>query len=182
MKKITAMIVMAIVMVSSNALARGFVEDRITFKTDETVHTFIGYVDGQVKSSLGWSAYFQTNQYWSEAYVGPTWSPKAWLSLSASIGVQTINSGSPVRYASSLWMGNKVGSVIAFYERGATSKDIWWKVKPLLNIKSSVKIGAILEKGKDAAPMLEISIAKTGLAIWGAYYDSGSQLGVKFNF
>ncbi len=173
---------MVIVMMSSNVLAGGFVEERATFRKAETIHTLIGYVDGQVKGSFGWSGYFQTNKYWSEAYIGPNWSPKSWLSLSASIGVQSVESGSPVRYASSLWMGNKVGSVIAFYERGADSKDTWWKVKSTINVKKGFRVGTLLEKGLDAAPLVEIDIPNTKLTVWGAYYDSGSKLALKFSF
>jgi len=161
----------------------GTLEDKVTFgdKVSHSLSMFEGKQFG--KSTIGWSAFFLASEGWSEGYAGPTWSPAKWMTVSASIGLQSAGSGSnPIRYASDVWVGNSLGSVYAVYERGAEASDNWWKVKPMVNIGSSVKLGAFLEKGKDVAPVLEVSIAKTGVSVWGAYYKDESQLGLKYSF
>jgi len=180
MKKL--MLFVAVLLVFSINLAQaGIIEDKITFG-DQTSHTLSIFESGKFGNSpLGWSAYFLTGQYWSEGYAGPTWSPAPWICLSASIGLQSVESN-PIRYASDLWIGNALGSVYAVYERGAKASDNWWKVRPLLNIGHGIKIGAFVEKDLDVAPVIEVSVPKTGLAIWGAYYKEASQLGLKYNF
>lgn len=182
MKKLMFALACAIVFAANLANA-ATLEDKITFggKTSHKLSIFESKSFGE--SAFGWSAYFLTGQYWSEGYVGPTWTPAPWVSLSASVGVQSAKSGeNPTRYASSAWVGNKFGSLYAVYERGAEASNNWWKAKAFANVAKGVKVGVFFEKDVDVAPVLELSIPETRLVVWGAYYASGSQLGLKYNF
>ena len=181
MKQLLSFVAVAMIALSVSLAQAGTIEDKITFG-NKTSHALSLFENEKVESgTIGWSAYFLAGQYWSEGYVGPTWSPAPWICLSASIGLQSAESN-PIRYASDVWIGNALGSAYAVYERGAKASDNWWKVKPLLNIGHDIKVGAILEKDKDVAPTAEIGLAKSGLSVWGAYYKEGSQLGLKYSF
>lgn len=160
----------------------GTLEDKVTFG-EQVSHKLSVAEGGRFGNGpFGWSAFFLTSQYWSEGYAGPTWSPAKWATLSASVGLQSAAKGAnPIRYAGSLWLGNQFGSVFSVYERGAEASNDWWKVKAFANVAKGVKAGVFLEKGKDAAPVLEVSIAKR-FAVWGAYYKDAPQVGLKYNF
>lgn len=183
MKKLMLAVMVLYLAFLAEANAAGNIEDKITFN-GETSHVLSIFESGQFgKSDFGWSAYFLAGQCWSEGYAGPTWTPALWISLSASVGVQSTDSGSnPVRFAGSVWIGNSFGSIISVYERGAKASDEWWKVIPTVNLGHGIRAGAILEKDLDVAPLVEVDILKTGLAIWGAYYQDGSQIGIRYNF
>lgn len=182
-KKTALFAVLCVIAFSVTSAHAGCLEDKITFG-DKTSHQLTLFESKQFdKSNFGWSAFFLTGQGWSEGYAGPTWSPARWVTVSASIGLQSADSGSnPIRYASDVWIGNVLGSVYAVYERGAKASDNWWKVKPLVNLLGeTVKVGLIVEKDKDDAPLVEVSIAK-GFVVWGAYYKKDPQLGFKYSF
>lgn len=183
MKKLVMFALLCTIAFSLSSASAGCIEDKIAFgdKADHSLSIYESKPFGT--SEFGWSATFVAGKGWSEGYAGPTWSPTKWMTLSASIGLQSADSGNnPIRYAGSAWMGNKFGSVFAVYERGAESGDNWWKVRPMANIGHGFKLGAFLEKGKNVAPVLEVSIAKTGVSVWGAYYEEATQLGFKYNF
>ncbi len=183
MKKLVMLTLLCVVTFSTVSASAGCIEDKITFgdKADHSLSIYASKPFGQ--SSFGWSAIFVAGQSWSEGYVGPTWSPAPWLQLDAFIGLQSAGSGeNPIRYAGSVWLGNSIGSIYAIAEKGAKSDDYWWKVKPLIGLGHGIKVGAIIEKDVDVAPLLEMDIAQTGIALWGAYRKDGSLLGLKYNF
>lgn len=184
MKKLAMLVLLcAVVSFSARSASAGCVEDKITFG-NTTTHSLSIYESKPFgKGHFGWSATFVAGQSWSEGYAGPTWSPAPWVQFDASVGLQSAGSGeNPIRYAGSVWMGNHFGSIYAIAEKGAKSEDYWWKVKPLLNLGHGIKAGAILEKDLNVAPLVEVGIAQTGIALWGAYRNGEKFLGLKYNF
>jgi len=184
MTKLVSMLLclVALCAVVAKPVSAGTFEERIVFGEEVSHKLSISesgkFGDGQ----FGWSAYFYTGQSWSEAYAGPTWSPAKWATLAASVGLQSAAKGeNPIRYAGSLWLGNQLGSVLSVYERGAETSNDWWKVKAFANVAKGVRAGVFLEKEKDIAPVLEVSIAKR-FAVWGAYYKDAPQVGLQFKF
>ncbi|MFA6198112.1 MAG: hypothetical protein WC734_03090 [Patescibacteria group bacterium] len=92
------------------------------------------FVSRPIIGTLGWSGFFLTCGGWGEAYVGPTYSPASWLTLSGSLGVET--DPQQTRVATSIWAGNDAGSIIFIYEDGGSGP--WTK---LVATHSVVSIG-----------------------------------------
>jgi hypothetical protein len=135
-------------------------------------------------TTLGISGVASISKNYSEAYIGPIWAPTPWISLEASIGLQQIENGSPLRYAVAGWIGNSIGSLYYTREMGASNEDWWEKFRVFANMGNIAQIGAVYEKGCDWGPIIEIPIASSKFKVRAVWYPKPDvmQLSLFFNF
>lgn len=107
---------------ASSAFAGNYIELQNVITSDGLYDPTIDALFGERFNggSIGWSAFLLTCQGWSEALVGPTWSPRPWMELWGGVGVETDDN--PTRYSGSLWLGNQSGtrSLIFIREEGGS--------------------------------------------------------------
>ncbi|MFA5994274.1 MAG: hypothetical protein WC823_04915 [Parcubacteria group bacterium] len=190
MKKIIPLypLTIAFCLISFNVLAadiNGNIEHRNTIidKKSSQQLNFYGssLTDG---STLGVSGVASVSKDYSETYLGPIWAPAPWISLEASIGLQQIENGSPLRYAVAGWIGNSIGSLYYTREMGASNEDWWEKFRVFANMGNIAQIGAVYEKGCDWGPIIEIPIASSKFKVRAVWYPKPDvmQLSLFFNF
>lgn len=175
MKRLILLAIIGINFMASVALAdtpiSGDVELRgiITDKKSSQQLNFYGssLTDGNI---LGISGITSVSKYYSEAYIGPIWMPAPWVSLEASVGLQQVESGSPLRYAVAGWIGNSIGSLYYTREMGTSNEDWWEKFRAFANIGEITKIGVVYERGCYWGPIIEIPITSSKFKVRAVWY------------
>jgi hypothetical protein len=156
---------------SENLIAAGAVTPQINV-----------YVQGPIASSkrFGWSAWSLTSKAWSEAYAGPTWTPRPWLSLSVSAGAET--NKHPLRVAGSVSASKGKWAESYVHEKGGSG---WW-YKSVSTYQASKKtaVGFFSQRFAGSGPYAERKISR--FVLWGTLlrYQGKTEglVGLRFNF
>jgi len=140
------------------------------------------YIQGPIGNSakFGWSAWSLTSKPWSEAYAGPTWTPRAWITLSVSAGLET--NKHPFRGAGSVWVGKAKWAESYTYERGGSG--VWYKSLATYQLTKRTAIGAFSQSFVGSGPYAERKVGK--FLLWGTFLrrngESQGLIGLRFNF
>lgn len=117
---------------------------------------------------IGVSGYYLVGKNWSEAYVGPTYSPTPWSQFGVSLGMETADQ--PVRAAASAWFGKGRHSLLGAVEAGGSGK--WYMVDYKALIAKGIKAGVIFKRFLGIGPQVSVDIPKTPVTINGTItYD-----------
>lgn len=117
---------------------------------------------------IGVSGYYLVGKNWSEAYVGPTYSPAPWSKFNVSLGMETADK--PVRGAASAWFGKGRHSLLGAVEAGGSGK--WYVVDYRALIGRGIKAGIIFKRFLGLGPQVSVNIPKTAVTVNGAVtYD-----------
>lgn len=176
MKKIALLLITSIYLTPvNNALATTPISGNVELReivSDEKSSQQLNFYGSSLttENTLGISGVASVSKNYSEAYIGPIWSPAPWISLEASIGFQQVKNESPLRYAVAGWLGNDIGSIYYTREMGATSEDWWEKFMAFANISNATKLGAVYERGLGWGPIIEFPVLSTEFKIRATYY------------
>lgn len=103
----------------------GYIEEQTSITKSTVSWQIDGYASHKkAGSQVGSSVWFlATENYW-EVYAGPTWSPREWIELGASAGLE--KDAQPWRVEQSLWLGHGRNSALVIVEEGGSG--LWFKV------------------------------------------------------
>jgi hypothetical protein len=151
--------------------------------------TVDAFVSRPIVGALGWSGFFLTCGGWGEGYVGPTYSPAKWVTVSGSLGVET--DPQQTRVATSVWIGHGPTSILYIYEDGGSGP--WTKlvaaVNPIVSVgRYQIGAGVHGQRLLGYGPQLTLRKGEKGkLNLWFSnLMQDGSKptqiLGIKLDF
>jgi len=166
----------------SLAQVNGFVElegNPVTSKEATTTPQINFFVTGHFTTKWGWSAWSANSHPWSEAYVGPTFTPAKWISFSTAFGLETYNH--PLRTGNSVWIGSKRWNLLSIQEYGGSG--YWHKDTGTYALNSRFSIGAFSQRHVGTGPYTEMKLAH-GLTAWGgvASTEKKGLAGIRYRF
>jgi hypothetical protein len=144
------------------AFAQNWVEERTYISGGVATPRIDGLLTHPIKGGLGGFCWFQTQQAYSQAYCGPTYSPKPWIQFALGSGVETDKH--PARVGSYVWLGKSKLSGLAAFEDGGSG--FWYKVEANYQARKSLGVGMLSERFKGSGPKVELSLPHTGLKLW----------------
>lgn len=103
------------------------------------------------------SAFSLISEEYAEGYGGLAYSPKPWVEVGASVGMETADS--PWRIAGSVWMGKEPVSLLAIYENGGSG--YWYKVTATVAARKWLTVGLLAKRFGGVGPIVQISIPGT---------------------
>jgi hypothetical protein len=162
----------------------GNVEFQEKVSAGEVAPQMSAYIEQPIVSTIGWSAFLLSSEGWSEGYVGPTYSPFSWVSVGASVGIES--HPKQTRFGSSIWMGHGRFSTLVCHEEGGSG--LWTKVivkaTAYESPSGSIVVGLHHQSFVGTGPTIEMGPKKvTG---WASFLTldgkSTTVLGLKLNF
>lgn len=160
----------------------GYVESETLISSTSATPQVNVYLQGPIASSkrFGWSAWSLTSKGWSEAYAGPTWTPASWISLSASIGLETDKK--PMRLSASSWIGKGKFASLTIHETGGSG--YWYKEVATYQATPKTNVGVYSQRFTGTGPYADRKLGK--FLVWGTIlrYQGHTQalVGLRFNF
>lgn len=142
--------------------AQNWVEERTFFSQGQATPRLDGSFSRSFNKKFGALAWFQVQNGYSEAYVGPTVSPASWLQLGVGAGLEQAQH--PGRIGGFIWAGKGELSAILIAEDGGSGK--WYKAEANYAVNKIVGVGLITERFKGSGPRVEFVLPRTGFKLW----------------
>ncbi len=146
-----------------------------------------GHVTPQVKSYLSYDftkkvggyCWLQTSKNFSQAYCGPTFSPKGFIQVGVALGAQT--GKKTLRSGAFVWVGKGKFSNTFILE---TSGGTWCRNLTSLKASKTFTVMLVGERYKGFGPRLDVQIPKTKLSVGGEFFPSNrvARFGFRYNF
>ncbi|MDI6820569.1 MAG: hypothetical protein QMD65_00095 [Patescibacteria group bacterium] len=156
MKNLFLVLVLVVISCPVFAQITGYVENQFTFVESQVTPNIDLYLNGSIIGNFGWSAWSLSGQYWSEAYIGPTFSPTIWSRVGVFYGIESANPAG--RYATSLWLGIDEGSFLAIYENGGSGP--WHRIVVNINFLKELGLGVMDQRYFGNGPRIQFNIGK----------------------
>lgn len=122
------------------------------------------YGTKELPKGFGISYFLLVEPGWAEAYVGPTYSPKPWISIGLSAGIEQ---NKPLfRGAGSLWLGHKKTSFLFLWEKGFGKGNYWYKATLSYQAQPSFAIGLVAWRFTGIGPIFTYEIPKSDIRLW----------------
>lgn len=166
---------------SAPATVSGYVEEQSSITAKAIDWQIDGYVtrkrDGDQTGASLW--FLATDNYW-EVYAGPTWSPRKWIEVGVSAGLE--KDTHPWRVEQSLWLGHGRVSGLLILEEGGSG--LWYKATADYQVSKRLSAGYLDQRFKGRGPEIEYKAGR--VRAWGAFLMGGErktiQVGVQFSF
>ncbi|MDD4989957.1 MAG: hypothetical protein PHW31_01450 [Candidatus Pacebacteria bacterium] len=127
------------------------------------------FASHKINEHIGVTAFSLTSKGWSEVYIGPEFYLARWLTVSASIGLETAPKS--WRTAISLWTGKGPVSLLAIYENGGSG--YWYNISAFYQVNKWLKAGVLSKRFLGTGPQIKVSIPNTPFqAWWSIGYDT----------
>ncbi len=107
----------------------------------------------KLSSHLGWTGFVLSSNTWSEAYVGPTYSPKSWLTVATCLGVE--EDAQISRFAAWYYLSNGNWSLFHVMEDGGSGR--WHKLLASYDFGRG-KVQYWDQDGLGRGPRLEVNL------------------------
>lgn len=160
---LTALIFVVVVGgIVSGAEASFYVESFNKVVEGEVIPVLIFCPTHDLNKRFQLEGFSMTGENYAEAYVGLGYSPKPWLQVGASIGLETADS--PWRVAASLWAGKGPLSFLSIYENGGSG--YWYNIKATLQVRNWLTIGGMAKRFSGVGPFIQASIPSTPLKVY----------------
>ncbi|MFA6018377.1 MAG: hypothetical protein WCT28_00495 [Patescibacteria group bacterium] len=168
-----------VVTVASLVIASASASDPFVLLASENQIDVAGAVTPRAKAivdipavhDLSVTATFVVSPNWSEAYVGPTWSPKKSISLGIAGGIESADA--PWRVMAYSSISNKKLSFLGIAEYGGSGP--WYKVSASYKAEP-VTIGVLAQRFDGIGPRIGYSLSRPSLDVWAApLYDLESR-------
>jgi hypothetical protein len=122
------------------------------------------YGTKDLPKGFGISYFLLVEQGWAEAYVGPTYSPKPWIQIGLSAGIEQ---NKPLfRGAGSLWLGKDNISFLFLWEKGFGKDNYWYKATLSCQVHPSFSIGMCAWRFHGLGPIVTYEIPKSDIKLW----------------
>jgi len=158
---------------------QGFAESENVITSTAATPQLNLLASGTLTGKVGWKFWGLTSRTWSEGYIGPTYAPTSWLTLSAGAGAET--GGARFGWSAS---GKKRKLFYAVVQEWGYGCGWWHKNVATYDLTSRVSAGVWNEYGKGTGPTVNVRVigelrpyvtllaSKTGtMAIVGATYS-----------
>lgn len=159
--------VTAFVFASANAFAEPAVRVEARLHVNGQAMPTAGanaYVSKPLTGPWGFSAWLQVEKAWGEAYLGLTYSPRPWVELGVSAGIE--QAAEPWRVAASLWLGYGRFSSLTIIENGGSGW--WYQSVALIKATNWLKVGAMIKRFEGAGLRLDFALTPA-TNLWAAY-------------
>lgn len=160
------------------AFGQVWVEERTFVKDGQASARIDGLVSQGLAGRFGGFVWFQTEKGYSQAYGGPTFSPKSWFQLGFGVGVEEHKN--PARAGGFVWAGNSKSSLLFIPEYGGSG--FWWKLEANRKAGKVFGVGIITERFKGTGPRLEYKIPRTPFLVWAASMFEKQRVNALFGF
>ncbi len=169
MRRLFSVVIIAMVVAvpyqSRAGQASFWVEEQTSFSDGETIpkmHTLL--LQDFNKKHLGLFGYFQVQEDYAQAYVGPTLSPMPWLQVGVGWGLEQADT--PVRLGSFVWLGDARRYLLAIYENGGGG--YWYHAEANTSIADwlGIGMGAMVEHLVGIGPRMELNMPRLPVKIW----------------
>jgi hypothetical protein len=110
---------------------------------------------GPVAGKIGWQFWGITSRAWSEGYVGPTYTPKPWVTIAAAVGAET--GGARFGWGAS---GKKGKLFYCSLHEWGNGSGYWYKNFTTYDLNSRVSAGIWNERGKGTGPTVNVRVIK----------------------
>ena len=157
-----AMIMVVVMLMAKAVAAQNWVEERTYVSGAAITPRIDGLLTKTIKGDVGGFCWFQIQAAYSQAYCGPTYSPKPWIQLALGSGIETDKH--PARVGSYVWLGNAKLSGLATFEDGGSG--FWYKVEANYQIRKALGLGMLSERYHGTGPKIEFSVPHTALKLW----------------
>lgn len=114
------------------------------------------------KFSFTYFALIEKN--WAETCLGFAYSPKEWVSIGLSAGIET--NPAIYRLAGSIWFGKGKTSLLILGEKGDGKDNYWYKTVLSYKISEAFTVGAIAWRFHGVGPIVKYTPKKSDLTFW----------------
>jgi hypothetical protein len=173
----TAMLslVALVLMFATSFAATGAVQYQSVVCNGVSVPRFVVTADLPMAHGFSWSLYAQTDRDWSEAYVGPAYTPTSWSQIGIQFGTEAYTK--VTRKAAFVWIGQKSMSVLALVEDGGsdrfTAMDAKYSAK---KIAAGYVYDTILGHGA------KVAMTVSSYTLSASTQERGQKLIIQYNF
>ncbi|QQR50266.1 hypothetical protein IPF86_04305 [Candidatus Nomurabacteria bacterium] len=115
-------------------------------------------------SKFSFTSFTLVEQNWAEALVGLSYSPKSWLNIGLSAGIE--HNPALYRFAGSVWLGKDRSSLLFLWEKGDGNDNYWYKTTALYDISTKVSLGAIAWRFHGIGPVAIYNVRKLDSKFW----------------
>jgi hypothetical protein len=137
--------------------------------------TLSGFLNRPFQGSV-WhvNAFFLVTDKWAEAYVGPSWDIASWISVGFSVGAQQGVQGLGLRYAASLWFGNRRWSFfgITEFDNASFARDasgVWYDLTAKTRVAGWLDVGLKSRRFVGIGPYVALRVPSTSIWLWVAW-------------
>jgi hypothetical protein len=137
---------------------------------------FVMTADLPVAHGFSWSFYAQTDRNWSEAYVGPAYTPTAWSQIGVGFGTEAYTK--VIRKAAFIWVGHGSLSALAAVEGGGSAR--FTALSAMYSAKQ-FSAGYVYDTILGHGVKVSVKASKT-YAAWVTAQDRGAKLTLQYGF
>lgn len=161
--RLLVLVLLASPVVAEAQQVSGFVESWNTVRDGNVTPQVDVYATGPLKGKVGWSIFTLTSEKWSEGYGGLTLAPAKWMTVSASLGIETADN--PIRAASSVWVGSGKWAGLVIAEKGGGG--YWYRYLGTYQAAKHLTVGVHSTRPLGVGPYAELRFGRVSL--WGSY-------------
>lgn len=118
----------------------------------------------KISDKLNLTYFALVEETWSEALVGVAYSPKKWLELGLSTGIE--HNPAILRFGGSIWIGKGKTSFLTLLEQGKGKDNYWYKISLTRNLSETVSLGAMAWRFHGLGPIVKYTPKKSDLTFW----------------
>jgi hypothetical protein len=115
-----SLVALVLSVASSFASTFGTVQYQTVVCNGVSVPRFVITANLPMAKGFSWSLYAQIDRNWSEAYVGPAYTPTSWSQIGVQFGTEAYTK--VARKAAFIWVGQNSVSALALVEGGGSAR------------------------------------------------------------
>lgn len=161
---------------TSFAGTSGTVQYQTVLTDNVATPRFVATANLPMAHGFSWSLYAQSDRSWSEAYVGPAYSPTAWSQVGVQFGTESDTK--VTRKAAFIWVGQKNVSVLALVEGGGSER--FTAVDANYTVQRCTA-GYVYDNFFGHGGKVSCKVATT-YALWASMQERGSKITLQYGF
>jgi len=169
MKKLIFFIVL--LAITSTTFAQMNVFARYTPEASDVLPTINYFGKKKISEKVNLTVFALANKGFAEILVGVTYSPKKWISIGVSTGIESSDAG--YRFGSSLWLGKDKNSLLVVAEKGKGQENYFYRATYKHQLTDKFHIGATAWRFHGIGPLAGYKIEELDVTLWIApLYDA----------
>ena len=167
MKKIVVSIVVILFALTSQAQVTAYgryTEGKSSVDADINI-----YGEKKISKKINFTYFSLVEKSWAEGLLGVSYSPKDWISVGFSVGIE--QNPALYRFSNSIWIGKGKNSLLVLTEKGEGKENYWYKVNACHKFSEKFSLSAMAWRFHGVGPMFKYTFPKweTSLFILPAY-------------
>ena len=165
MKKLNLLIVLFAITASSFAQMK--IWARYTPENSDILPTVTYFGKKKISDKFHLTIYALVNKNFSEALVGVAYSPKKWVKIGLSSGIENNSvSAAGYRFGSSLWLGKNKNSLFSIFEKGDGKDNYFYKTTYKYTFSDKLHLGLVAWRYHGIGPLATYNIKKIDSSLW----------------